>query len=91
MPQGSFAMLKVWIDTSKAERTPPRPFGRWDVVALVNICGGCEKCGGVCVGCQEDPEPVQPFVEISEHSMTVEAHESTANRCHQRLHPHLGS
>ena len=43
------ARFKVTMNTSKAEITPSRPFGGWDVEAIVEIRGGCGRVGGTKV------------------------------------------
>jgi len=43
----SFARFKASMAAFSKERVPSRPFGRWDLVAMVEVRGGCE----------EEPEP----------------------------------
>jgi hypothetical protein len=43
MPHVSLARFKPWMTMSKAERTPSRPFGCWDVEAIVEASGGREE------------------------------------------------
>ena len=55
MPQVSLARLKTWINTSNVERAPSRPFGGWDVEAIVEAGGWCET-NAWDGGCQEEPD-----------------------------------
>jgi hypothetical protein len=53
MPQVSFTRLKVWMNASNVESAPSRPFGCWDVEAmLVEVVGVVERAWDT--GCQEE-------------------------------------
>jgi len=43
MLEASFARLRKSMATFSEERALPRPFGRWDLAAMVGMQGGCEK------------------------------------------------
>ena len=52
----SFARFEASIATFSEERTPPRPFGRWDLISMTQSKGSRENKtrGG---GCERGCEP----------------------------------
>jgi len=53
MLETSFARFRTSMATFSEERTPFRPFGRWNSAAMVE---SYEKTVW-CVGCEEEPGP----------------------------------
>ena len=52
----SFARSRPLMATSSKERIPSRPFGSWDLPAIVEMQGDCEKAVWR-EGCGEESEP----------------------------------
>ena len=56
MLESSFAKFRPSMATLSEEKTPSRPFGRWDLSVMVETQGSCEKAvrrGGS----EGEPEP----------------------------------
>ena len=56
MLETSFARFRVSMATFSKERAPSRPFGRWDLAAMVEMQDSWEKAVRR-VSCEEEPEP----------------------------------
>ena len=56
MFESSLARFRPSIAIFSEERTPSRPFGRWDLSVMVETQGSCEEAVR-CEGCEGEPEP----------------------------------